>query len=300
MIDTIFPYSYAALCFGILVGIGITATCLGLFSGLTIIIFIYLGVIRIMPFINYSNALLYKYFPENLSRIHTNIKESFKMSGNTELEENRYIFMWHPHGVFSTSLFFHTSTGLTNAPGIIRNTRPVVFNTLKWLPFLDEIFKDNNIIYSDYHSMKEALLENSSISVSPGGMREMLFDHSAVLSRRRGIFKMALETGTPLVPVISVGENNLSRIYPLPEWLQDLLEPYDACICIPTYKTIVKYINMLSNPLKDPVISVIGEPILVEKVEVPTDQQISELREKYIEALKIMYKKEIGRDLNIL
>jgi len=300
MFDIIYPYSYVALCIGILIGVGITVSCMGLFSAFILIICIYLGVIRITPLFNYFNTFLNKYLPEDLSRIEHNIKESFKMSGNTELKEGRYIFMWHPHGVFSTSLFFHTSTGLTNAPNIIRNTRPVVFNALKWLPFLDEIFKDHQIIYSDYHSMKEALLNNSSISLSPGGMREMLFEDSALLSRRRGIFKMALETGTPLVPVISVGENNLSKIYSLPKWLQDMLEPYDACICIPTYKTIVKYLKMLHSPLKDPINCVIGEPILVEKVEAPTEEDISQLRYRYIESVKKMYKKEIGRNLKVI
>jgi hypothetical protein len=300
MFDIIFPYSYVALCFGVLLGIGITVSCMGLFSAFILIFCIYLGIIRITPLFTYFNTFLHKYLPEHLSRIHHNIKESFKMSGNTQLEENRYIFMWHPHGVFSTSLFFHTSTGLTNAPSLIRNTRAVVFNALKWLPFLDEIFEDFETIYSEYHSMKEALLKNSSISLSPGGMREMLFEHSALLSRRRGIFKMALETGTPLVPIISVGENNLSRIYSLPEWLQDLLEPYDACVCIPTYKTIVKYLKMLHSPLKDPINSVIGEPILVEKIENPSEEDISQLRSSYIKALKAMYKKEVGHDLQII
>jgi protein required for attachment to host cells len=35
----------------------------------------------------------------------------------------------------------------------------------------------------------------------------------------------------------------------------------------------------------------------VEKVDIATEEQISELREKYIEALKAMYLKEIGKEL---
>jgi hypothetical protein len=111
---------------------------------------------------------------------------------------------------------------------------------------------------------------------------------------------MALETGTPLVPILSIGETSLSKIYTVPQWMQDLLKPYDACISIPTYGTIIKYMNMLYNPLKNSINSIIGVPILVEKVDTPTEKQISDLRTTYIEALKLMYKKEMGRELTIL
>jgi len=128
----------------------------------------------------------------------------------------------------------------------------------------------------------------------------MLYEDTTLLSHRRGIFKMALETGAPLVPIISKGEEHLLKAIEIPMWIQDYLKPYDLCIPIPTWKTFIRCLGILQHPLKDPVISLIGEPIPVEKVEQPTEEQISELRQKYIESLKAMYKKEIGRDLNIL
>jgi 1-acyl-sn-glycerol-3-phosphate acyltransferase len=145
----------------------------------------------------------------------------------------------------------------------------------------------------------KAALKEGSISLSPGGMREGLYKDTTLLSRRRGIFKMALETGTPLVPIVSRGYEQISQCIDLPSWIQDYLEPYDMCFFIPTWKTIMRCLGIAQYPLKDPVFSVIGEPMLVEKVEVPTEEQISELREKYCEALKSMYKKEIGRELTV-
>lgn len=290
-----------ALCFGLIIGIGITAACMGLFSAIMILLFIYIGVIRITPLCNYTNTIIQYYFPSIVSTIKTNINKSFQMSGNTKIKEGRYIFMWHPHGVFSTSLFFHTCTSITNAPTPIRNAKAVAFNGLRWFPFVNEIFSELlDMVYSDYDSMKQTLVNDLSISLCPGGMREMLYEDSAILLRRRGIFKMALETGTPLVPILSIGETSLSKIYTLPQWIQDSLKSYDACISIPTYNTIIKYMNMLYTPLKDPINSIIGEPILVEKVDTPTEKQISDLRTTYIESLKLMYKKEMGRELTIL
>ena len=110
---------------------------------------------------------------------------------------------------------------------------------------------------------------------------------------------MALETGTPLVPVISLGDTKLWEIVKIPDCIQDILEPYDICVPIPTFKSLWKSIGLLQNPLKDPILTVIGEPIAVQQVELPTDAQIAELRSKYIGSLKQMYKKETGRDLTI-
>ena len=110
---------------------------------------------------------------------------------------------------------------------------------------------------------------------------------------------MALETGSSLVPIISAGEDALCQIVEIPAWIQDWLEPYDACICIPTMKSVVKLISIFIRPLKDPVISVMGEPVLVEKKEEPSEKDIADLRSRYIEALKKLYKKETGTELEI-
>jgi len=301
MIDLIYPYSYITIWLGVLLGIGFTAACAGLFSAALIIICISLGMIRIMPLFTFINRIFRASMPTEISRIEHNINESFKMIGNIEAlqEEGHYIFMWHPHGVFPTSFYFHTASPFTDSPIPIKLSKTVAFSNLQWFPFTTEIFHETNIIPSDYHEMKNTLKEGS-ISLSPGGMREMIYEDTALLLRRRGIFKMALETGTPLVPIISKEEAQLFKAIDIPEWIQDTLKPYDLCIPIPTWKTVSRFLGILHNPLKDPVYSVIGEPIPVEKNENPSEEDISKLREKYIEILKVMYKKEIGRDLKIL
>lgn len=257
-------------------------------------------MIRIMPLFDFFNRLIRGCIPEKVSMIEKNIKESFKMIGDTTAlhDEGKYIFMWHPHGLFPTSLYFHTATSLTDSPNSVKRSKTVAFSNLQWLPFTSEIFHETDIIPSEYNVMK-AVLKEASISLSPGGMREGLYKDTVLLSRRRGIFKMALETGSPLVPVISKGQEQISRVIDLPHWINDYLEPYDVCFSIPTWKTVSRTLGILHYPLKDPVVSIIGEPIPVEKVELPTEGQISELREKYIEALKAMYLKEIGRELII-
>ena len=298
MLDLIFPYSYIAIWLGVFVGIGITAAWIGIFSAAILAICISLGMIRIMPLFNYIDRIIRKNFPDEISRIEKNIGESFRVTGNAV--EGRNIFMWHPHGVFPTSLYFHTTSLLTNSPEALKLSKTVAFSNLQWLPFTTEVFHETNIIPSDYHSMKATLEEGHSISLSPGGMREMLYEDTTILARRRGIFKMALETGTSLVPLISRGEADLCKGVELPDWFQGALEPYDACIPVPTWKTLSRFLGISQNPLKDPILTVLGEPIKVDKIENPTEAQISNLRDRYIKALSVMYNKEIGRDLRII
>jgi hypothetical protein len=72
------------------------------------------------------------------------------------------------------------------------------------------------------------------------------------------------------------------------------------CISIPTLKSVYKLLSLLHTPLKDPIISVVGSPLAVNKVEVPSETQISELRERYIAALKKLYLAEMGKELKII
>jgi len=293
MLDVLFPFSYFGICLGFLIGVGITVTCFGFVSAGIIILCIFFGMIRIMPLVNFFKKCMNILAPNQIEQIKENIGESFKLKKMT-LEDKTYIYMWHPHGVFCSSMFFHNGTSYTNANLKAKGT---AFNGLLWLPFMNEFFEELGAIPTEYFTMKSSLEKNESISVSPGGMREMLYKDTAIIEKRRGIFKMALETGTPLVPILSVNEDSLCELVEIPSWIQDSLERFDICICIPTLKSVYKLISLLHNPLEDPIYSIMGEPILVDKKENPSEKDISDLREKYIRALKVFYKKETLKEL---
>ena len=290
MFELFFPYSYAAVILGFFVGIGISSFLVGLVSTAIFIVMIYLGMIRISPLFDILKKVVKILMPSTIDRVSENIRQSFKVRLNFEFlpeSDQTYIYAWHPHGIFSMSHFFHTATSLTDWP-LERTIKTVALSALGWLPFGKDLFEYLDSIPSEYHSMKRALEDAHSISVCVGGMREMLGD-DFIVKRRRGIFKMALETGTPIVPVISFGEQRLFSIVQVPKFLQDFLEPYDVCICIPTLESISKWVSLLQSPLKDPIISVVGSPIPVEKISEPREEDISKLREEYIAALKELY-----------
>lgn len=298
MLEHTFPLSYMAISLGFFLGLGFTSFFISFLSASIIFVLASMGVIRIMPIINLCKGFFKKVIPEELNKIEENIRKSYRISG--DLEQGKYIYMWHPHGIYATTLFFHNLADFTDWPSHLRNIRVVVSSYVQWIPFTRELFQEFNAVPSDYFSMKKALEEGSSISLSAGGMREMLYKDTAIISKRRGIFKMAIETGTPLVPIVSVGEEKIWELAKIPSWFHKLLEPYDACVAMPTFKSFLRYMGLLQNPLKDPVRTVIGQPIRVEKKDMPTEQDISNLRSTYINALKDLYKKESGRNMIVV
>lgn len=282
---------------GTCIGICLTVSTIGIFSVFMLIIFLSLGMIRIKPLFTFLDKNSRKLFPEFITTLESNIKQSFKVR-ETSLKEGKYIFLWHPHGAFPSSIYFHTQSKLTEWPKHL-TSRGVVFSGLQFIPFVNEIFSELDIIPTEYYPMMKAL-ETSSISLLPGGMREMLYKDTTILRKRRGIFKLSLETGSPLVPVLSKGEAELCEILELPECIQDFMKSFDSCLPIPTLTSVSKFLGITRRPLKVPIHTIIGDPIPVEKVEEPSEQQIAELRKKYIEALSKMYKKEIGRELKVI
>jgi 2-acylglycerol O-acyltransferase 2 len=66
-------------------------------------------------------------------------------------------------------------------------------------------------------------LLTESVSVIPGGVRDMMTTTPGVIHivPRKGVFRLALETGTPIVPVLTYGENELFPAIHLSfnEWL---------------------------------------------------------------------------------
>jgi hypothetical protein len=115
MLGVLFPFSYFGICLGFLIGVGITVACFGFLSAGIVSLCIFFGMIRIMPLVNMFKKCINILAPNQLEKIKENIGESFKLK-KTNLEEKTYIYMWHPHGVFPSSIYFHTQTQITNWP----------------------------------------------------------------------------------------------------------------------------------------------------------------------------------------
>ena len=115
-----------------------------------------------------------------------------------------------------------------------------------------------------------------------------------VLNRRVGFIKLAMQHGTPLVPVFSFGEAFLydqvhnppgSRLRRFQDWYERL---FAYPLPIIYGRGLFQY-NLGYVPYRRPVTVVVGAPLHVERIEEPTSEQILATHAKYVEALKKLY-----------
>lgn len=153
--------------------------------------------------------------------------------------------------------------------------------------------------------MQKILEDGERVSVVVGGVREMLEVEPKtikVFSKRKGIFRLALMTGTPLVPILSYGESEL-----FPQIKNDYLDSFNQflyntfSIAIPhtTTTSLQNWLKLYHEPL-DTIPTHVGDPISVEKISIPTEKDIDNLRKKYIEAVKKLFKETHPSDYKLV
>lgn len=277
-----------------------------------ILLLVWLEVITVAPLIFLINTVVPKLFPEECSAIMKHLRESFPVvpSGSAK-KPVQSIYMFHPHGYMAASIVLHTATNFTDWP--IHPIKCAVIRGMTHYFGMKEVLEDR-FVDSNYADMKKVLtMSHSSLAVSPGGLDEMVQirkkEIRVKLLSRKGIFRLAIETGKPLVPVITYGETELCN--PLEgsylEGLHTFLRKYRIPLIVPSYEMCTKWLLLRKKPLDTKCVSVIGLPVLsgipLLPSDVPSEEAIYELRARYIEALKKLYKEtkpaEYAEDLII-
>jgi 2-acylglycerol O-acyltransferase 2 len=179
--------------------------------------------------------------------------------------------------------------GLCKHPNY-RGNHAVTLPFYHYFPVIGDIMRYLGSIPSDSGSITKTLNKGESVSVMLGGVREMLTaegKHIKLFIRNRsGIFRIALNTRTPLVPVLTYGENEM---FPRSdEWwaksLNDVLHSYMGMgIGIPSWKAFQNWFELSYRPLK-PITTHVGSPI-------PAVGDILTLRNTYIKSVEELFKK---------
>lgn len=300
-----FPLSYFFLLFGMSIGVGFTLVLFGSITSIIVLLLIYTDVIQIKPILEGCHRVLVAAFPTTYEATCRHIRKSFLVE-TTEPPPVKAIYLFHPHGLFITSMIFHLGSTLTDWS--IPNVHGVAMHSLFHLPFFKQLIS-SKFISSDYGDMKTALDEGKSLGVSVGGLQETLHTTpgriQAYVSTRKGIFQMALETGTPIVPVLTYGENEIYQVYHS-EWLdaiQAFGRKHGLLLCIPTLESCLHWLSLTVAPFKTPLRTVVGPAIPVGQGkkeaqgqgqgqgQKPTDNEIAALRATYIAALRALYAK---------
>jgi 2-acylglycerol O-acyltransferase 2 len=135
-----------------------------------------------------------------------------------------------------------------------------------------------------------AILErgDASPALVLGGAREAALAEAGrprvLLSRRRGIFDLALRHGVPLVPVFTFGELEVVQAYRLPTFISNALHHLTG------YMVVVPGL-----PQRHPLVTIIGEAVPVMRVADPTSQDILLLQNQFRHALLALYAQHHAR-----
>jgi len=218
-----------------------------------------------------------------------NIQKVFPVIGGGASKQGIYLF--HPHGLFSIAHAFHIGSTMTEWP--VKKIKGTVHSFLTSCPIVKDIVNYNNIfVPANYENMKEVLESGNSLSVCLGGLNESkytdIYKMIVNIKHRKGVFRMSLETGIPLVPVISYNENQVYQRIENP-FIRFVESIVGLRINIPTLASAIQWISIVKRPPSYTIPTYIGEPLVIGEAHVPKDDEIISLRERYFAALKKLY-----------
>jgi len=233
-------------------------------------------------------------WPDSIDKLTRNIQSSFPVEVKGILPP-KGIYLFHPHGMITLAHMMNVGIkSVSHWP--VKSIRGTAMHSL-WYSFGVRELLDNSFVPSTYSSMKEVLDEGLSLSVSLGGMEEMrhIVKHKirAKLKSRKGVFRLAIQTGTPLVPVLAYGENELCNnvgAWKCFDWINSMLRNVQMTLLIPSWDLYYKVFNVFNKPLDEPIVSVIGEPVEVGPAREPTEEDIRLVRSMYIKRLREFYR----------
>lgn len=212
-----------------------------------------------------------------------------------KLTNKKYIFGIHPHGLFP----FGTvgTIGLPNNLKYIEETTPILNSVyLKpgiasfcfYIPIIREVYLWLGAVDCSKPILKNFLENGNSVAVFVGGAQEAQYSGigstKLILKNRDGIFKLALETGSSLVPVYTFGNNNI----------------YNSLSCdlfgiLDNFKKITGLWLPRGYflPMRHNFVSVIGKPINVDKLNDTDDlaERINKLKYIYMNDLTALFDK---------
>ncbi|XP_051632230.1 LOW QUALITY PROTEIN: 2-acylglycerol O-acyltransferase 2-A-like [Manacus candei] len=221
-----------------------------------------------------------------------------------ELDPGRnYVFGFHPHGVLAAGAFGNFCTEATGFGGLFPGLSPHLLTLPCWfrLPLFRDYLMAGGLVSSEASSLEHLLSKKKGghvAVIAPGGAPEALDAHPGGLRlqllRRKGFVRLALRTGTPLVPVFSFGENELFRQVPNPPGsrlrrfqvrLQRILG-----VALPLFhaRGVFQYSFGLL-PFRRPIHTVVGSPLVLPRSPNPSEEEVELWHRRYLEKLDELF-----------
>eukprot|EP01025_Chloroclados_australasicus_P003860 TRINITY_DN10919_c0_g1_i1.p1 TRINITY_DN10919_c0_g1~~TRINITY_DN10919_c0_g1_i1.p1 ORF type:complete len:325 (-),score=13.93 TRINITY_DN10919_c0_g1_i1:177-1151(-) len=225
---------------------------------------------------------------------------SFKIE--EQYVEKEYILAEFPHGVFPMGQIL----GATIVPKMFSSkvyalAASVLFN----IPLYTQVFSMFGCRPATKYHFK-ALLKKASVAVIVGGIAEIYLQHPKKerikLLGRKGFIRVAVETGTDIIPVYHFGNTQLLDFGP--QWIMNLARKLQASL------GFVYGVYGLPIPRRHKICMVCGKPVSVgpaiSSSDPKFDETVNQVHAKFIQELKDLYdrnKAEFGwseRPLEIL
>ncbi len=237
-----------------------------------------------------------EYLKKSISSVFEYYSGRIHFDEESKIEENEsYIYMWNPHRMVPLGSFLSICSQefqmkIKDKKKIHHVTHPFIH----YYPFVSPLFDIFQFQTCSRENIESILDKKESIGIWLGGVKEMNIEPNAeeeqiYVSSRKGIFEIALKTGTSIIPSYTFGEINI-----YPNQIDSIYLPFfNLSLPFPSLSFLQKEINNLFQIFrtKPDYFTVIGKPIPVIKKDIITEDDINELKKIYIEELMHLYEK---------
>ncbi|XP_006908582.1 acyl-CoA wax alcohol acyltransferase 1 [Pteropus alecto] len=212
--------------------------------------------------------------------------------------EHNYLMGVHPHGILTFGAFCNFCTEATGFSKIFPGITPHLA-TLSWffkIPLIREYIMAKGVCSVSEPTIDYLLSHGPGnlVGIVVGGVAEALQSvpntTTLLLRKHKGFVRIALQRGAHLVPTFTFGENEVydqvlfhkdSRTYKFQSYFRRTFGFY---FCIFYGRGFSRDSNgLLPYPL--PIVTVVGEPLPLPKIENPSQEMVDKYHTLYMDAL---------------